>query len=124
MSAPPAAGPATAENWNVLEDQFKASGKSGRATNCGRNEALADHRKVRATPATNRQMNIHTTGSCFHEMKARPMDVQARTACMAMMTFLRSRVSATCPAGSVIRTMGTNAVRPTKPSSKEEWVRS
>ena len=124
MRVPPAAGPVTAANWKVLADHVIASGNSFRSTNCGKNDALADHKNVRATPAPKRQIYTHKTGACRHETTARPRDATAITACMAMMTLLRSRVSATCPAGSVISTWGRYVIKPTRPRASDEPVRS
>src|SRR5439155_8822012 len=97
-------------------DHVTARGNSSRDTSCGMNDALADHKNVRAMPDANRQQYTQNTFACESEIAANPSEVAVSSACIARITDLRLRVSATCPAGSVIRTIGMNCVSPTSPS--------
>ncbi len=101
--APPAAGPVTAESLKragrpshgprkfLPLHQLRQERRAGRPQKRPRHASDRGARRKSTAPA-----------SVCHETKARPSDVIASAPCMAMMTFLRSRVSATCPAGSVI----------------------
>src|SRR5207249_4031019 len=124
MTAPPAAGPATAERWKLPLLQVTALENWSRETRWGRNAELAGQRKVRAAPAAKRQRYTQTTGACTAEITVSPRLAQAMTAVIAIMICLRLKLSATWPAGRVNRIIGPICVSPTKPSASAEWVRS
>ena len=123
MRKPPTAGPTVPLIWKPLVRHLTAFSNKSRGTIIGSSAALAGHATRRNALSKKSIRYIQPTGAFAADKSARPTLVSVVPARPNSMIFRRSNRSASTPAGSVSRSIGSAVARPTRARLNGSFVR-